>query len=101
MYTETESGWFYNTCKSYSGKVVDMGSGKFSCESCNIPVKYVVPSYRVTFRVEDDTGYASIVMFDREITKLLNKSALALIENMMKEGESDLFPQEFDQLLDK
>ncbi|KAK9705296.1 hypothetical protein RND81_07G045900 [Saponaria officinalis] len=98
---ETESGWFYLSCKACIRKVTSVGNGLWHCEVCRQDVQFVVPRFRVTLRVMDDTGIASFVMFDKEVSKLLNTSASALREILMKDDDADAFPKELDDLLKK
>ncbi|KAK9705327.1 hypothetical protein RND81_07G048600 [Saponaria officinalis] len=98
---ETESGWYYLCCKACIGKVTSVGNGLWKCEACRQDVKFVVPRFRVTLRVMDDTGNASFVMFDKEVSKLFNTSASTLRESLIKDDDADAFPEELDDLLKK
>ncbi|KAK9733779.1 hypothetical protein RND81_04G091800 [Saponaria officinalis] len=98
---ETESGWYYLCCKDCIGKITSVGNGLWKCEVCRQDVKFVVPRFRVTLRVMDDTGNASFVMFDKEVSELLNTSASTLRESLIKDDDADAFPEELDDLLKK
>ncbi|KAH9605416.1 hypothetical protein KSS87_007569 [Heliosperma pusillum] len=98
---ETQHDWFYSSCKTCLTKVTKQRNGAFYCDKCSKIVKFVSTRFKVVFKVEDETGIASILMFCREMTQLIQKSATELRDTLIKNDEDELFPMEFDELLQK
>ncbi|XP_028766522.1 replication protein A 70 kDa DNA-binding subunit A-like [Neltuma alba] len=73
----SDRGWMYTSCKQCSKKVVPDGEG-FFCEKCQAIVKAVIPRFMVDCEILDDTGSCHVVIFDRELSKLLGCSAAEL-----------------------
>ncbi|MQL71084.1 hypothetical protein Taro_003413 [Colocasia esculenta] len=100
MKIETEYNWFYNSCNKCRRKVKPDG-GKFWCDKCSFFVNFVVPRYKVQLRVIDHTGSASFLLFDREANQILNKTAINLRDKLIKDGDTESFPEELDNFLQK
>ncbi|XP_074278221.1 replication protein A 70 kDa DNA-binding subunit A-like [Silene latifolia] len=98
---ETQHDWFYSSCKLCATEVTMNDNGTFYCFKCKKTVKFVSTRYKVVFKVEDDSGSASLLMFCREMIQLIQKTAVDLRETLIKNGEDGLFPIEFDDLLEK
>ncbi|XP_056687828.1 replication protein A 70 kDa DNA-binding subunit B-like [Spinacia oleracea] len=75
---ETETKWYYNSCKLCNKKVDYEGGEKFWCSKYDSHVKSAPPRYKVTVTVEDDNGYGTFIIFDREIFQILQISAVDL-----------------------
>ncbi|XP_074306401.1 uncharacterized protein LOC141641646 [Silene latifolia] len=100
-HVETQHDWFYSSCKLCATKVTMNDNGTFYCFKCKKTVKFVSKRYKVVFKVEDDSGSASLLMFCREMIQLIQKTTVDLRETLIKNGEDGLFPIEFDDLLEK
>ncbi|XP_056691758.1 uncharacterized protein [Spinacia oleracea] len=83
---DSENGWFYLACKKDYKKVQEMNddAGLFQ-----------------QIRVVDDSGSASFVLFDRDVVHILGKSALSIREYQAQKGNSDSFPKDLDELLER
>ncbi|XP_021760663.1 uncharacterized protein LOC110725504 [Chenopodium quinoa] len=96
------SKWYYNSCKNCNKKVDYEGGGKYWCKKCDSHVKSAPPRYKLTIIVEDDSGTASFVMFDREVYQILQISAVDLKEKLSKDGKDDSsFLEELDMLINR
>ncbi|XP_022001118.1 replication protein A 70 kDa DNA-binding subunit D isoform X2 [Helianthus annuus] len=108
--------WFYNACKKCNKKVITKhiaseipdGSDQFEekqileCtnQSCNEHVVFAIPRFKIPLRVQDKTGVLSLTLFDRDAQKILKKSAKELVDKIL-DGETNIFPNEFKDLVDK
>ncbi|MCI51439.1 replication protein A 70 kDa dna-binding subunit, partial [Trifolium medium] len=54
----------------------------YYCEKCDRHVMSVTPRFCLKLRVRDDTGITTCVLFDRDATFLLKKSAAELYESV-------------------
>ncbi|KAL2941877.1 Replication protein A 70 kDa DNA-binding subunit D, partial [Bienertia sinuspersici] len=93
--------WYYDSCKQCNKKVEYEGGGKYWCTKCDLHFKSAPKRYKVTVTVQDDSGSATFVMFDREIFQVLQISAMNLKEMWDKENKEDAYPEELNKLLDK
>ncbi|XP_073107183.1 uncharacterized protein [Elaeis guineensis] len=83
---EIESGWndwWYQGCTKCSRKVQSAGT-KFYCEGCDKLVQSV-PRFKVQVKAIDQTGSTSLI-FDREATQFLGKTASEIRQQEMKNG---------------
>ncbi|XP_028788673.1 uncharacterized protein LOC114744674 [Neltuma alba] len=93
----TEKGWMYVSCKHCGKKVVPDGEG-FFCEKCASIIKVVVPRYMVTCEVMDESGSCSVVIFDREFSRMVGCSAAEMRDRILKQfgdegvGDGDGIP---------
>lgn len=74
-------GWCYNGCNKDMKKVQEIdidGVKKLRCEKCNDFVTDVSPKFKVKLRVIDETGSATFIIFEREMSRLLGKTALQI-----------------------
>ncbi|XP_021734893.1 replication protein A 70 kDa DNA-binding subunit B-like [Chenopodium quinoa] len=83
---ESDTAWYYNSCKQCNKKVDYEGGGRYWCQKCDAHVQSALPRYKVTLTVEDDSGTTTFVMFDREIFQILQISAMDLKDKLSKEG---------------
>ncbi|XP_024978977.1 replication protein A 70 kDa DNA-binding subunit A-like [Cynara cardunculus var. scolymus] len=109
--------WFYMGCTRCNRKVrptyiisdKDDDSGmkeereSFDCttDRCRGKQTEVLPKFRISLRVQGDTGIVSLTLFDREANKVLKNTATELYEKDRKSGDVDMFPNELDVLLDR
>ncbi|KAK9071803.1 hypothetical protein SSX86_008232 [Deinandra increscens subsp. villosa] len=104
-------GWNYMGCKkctrklltTYEIRVKEDGSDDFEevkvieCPKCKSQFGTEVPRFKIQIRVQDVTGVVSLTLFDRDASKLIDKSAQDLLDIY---GE-DNFPEEINSLLEK
>ncbi|XP_073107185.1 uncharacterized protein [Elaeis guineensis] len=85
---EIESGddWWYQGCTKCPRKV-QSAETKFYCEGCDKLVQSV-PRFKVQVKAIDQTGSTSLI-FDREATQFLGKTASEIRQQEMKESVSD------------
>ncbi|GJT11497.1 transposon ty3-I gag-pol polyprotein [Tanacetum coccineum] len=85
---QEEEGWWYLGCRKCNKKVVrvdevrdpkdkdtsasDKGSNGFFCKTCNVPFSNVVTRFRMQCRVQDETGTASFILFEKDVKSLLD-----------------------------
>ncbi|KAK7842900.1 hypothetical protein CFP56_013293 [Quercus suber] len=78
---ETEFGWNY-----------------ISCQLCKRKVKQQNNIYKLQIQVNDHTGIASFVLFDKDAEKIIQKTTMDL---SLKNQEPNKVPQEIQNLLGK
>ncbi|XP_028775399.1 uncharacterized protein LOC114732266 isoform X2 [Neltuma alba] len=97
---EKNFGWYYEGCNNYScGAKLKSKVLRVSCHGCQRPASGIVLKYKIHFMVADDTGTTSVVLFDGVASRLLNKSAKLLKDELIAEGRPDSFPDEFEDLV--
>lgn len=84
-----------------SQEVKDIPTYECSNKKCKGSVITVGPRFMIHLRVQDETGIVSLTLFDREAVKLLHKSATDLWEKYKELGDIGIFPEEFNELVDK
>ncbi|XP_013617285.1 PREDICTED: uncharacterized protein LOC106323757 [Brassica oleracea var. oleracea] len=67
---------------------------KFSCDGCETIVCSIKTRYQVHCKVLDHTGTTSFVMFDKEVSQLIHKSAYELLEQQVLFNSGNEFPRE-------
>ncbi|MCH82030.1 replication factor A protein [Trifolium medium] len=90
--------WWYPACKCHKGVVAD--SGAYFCSSCDRHVFQVVPRFRVKFEVTDGEASCVFVVFDSEMSYIMEKSCAYFVvqSKAIKVGPH---PIEFDGLVGK
>ncbi|QHN78371.1 Replication factor-A carboxy-terminal domain protein [Arachis hypogaea] len=78
-----DSPWWCSAC--VCGRGVQVESGIYFCQFCNIHVTNVTPRFKVKVLVEDSTGISIFVLFDCEASYLLNKTCAQLFEQHLKD----------------
>ncbi|GJV73465.1 retrovirus-related pol polyprotein from transposon TNT 1-94 [Tanacetum coccineum] len=88
---DTNKGWMYIACLNCN-KIVppiikesayhDRGYPIFECLECSANFKCVAPRYRVKFTVVDEQTktFTYLILFDREVTQIVGKSAFSLYD---------------------
>ncbi|CAH9119160.1 unnamed protein product [Cuscuta epithymum] len=90
--------WSYISCISCNRKVSTNGDS-FWCVSCN--ANDAVLRFKVNVRVVDCTTHASFLLWDREVSCLLGKSAASLKEQITRRNFGPhYFPSEITSLID-
>ncbi|KAC9378523.1 hypothetical protein E3N88_45931 [Mikania micrantha] len=74
----------------------------FECKNvkCQQPAS-VVPRLKLAIRVQDATGLLSLTLFDREATRIFQKSAKDFLEKYLEGGYNRMLPDEFYDLVNK
>ncbi|XP_019237662.1 PREDICTED: replication factor A protein 1-like [Nicotiana attenuata] len=98
-----EKEWSYLGCKRCSKKVDKIGS-KFHCKKCDRLDSFGTHRYKLRVQVMDHTGFINLLLWDREATTLIGKSANQLNEISI-EASADVdecsYPVELYDILDK
>ncbi|GKA04759.1 replication protein A 70 kDa DNA-binding subunit B [Tanacetum coccineum] len=112
---QEEEGWWYLGCRKCNKKVVRVdevldpedkdtsasvkGTNGFFCKTCDVPCSSVVTRFRMQCRVQDETGTASLVLFEKEVKSLLNgASAYQLLATRERLDE---FPSDFNRIINR
>ncbi|XP_045810506.1 replication protein A 70 kDa DNA-binding subunit C-like [Trifolium pratense] len=90
--------WWYPACKCHRAVVVD--SGTYFCSSCDRHVFHVIPRFRVKFEVADGDSSCVFVLFDSEMSYIVEKSC-AFFVAQSKGKNVGPHPMEFDSLVGK
>ncbi|KAD7117854.1 hypothetical protein E3N88_05122 [Mikania micrantha] len=109
--------WYYMACDKCNRKVgtkyvthfKEDGSGDFEDEKlfecnnhkCNVKVVSPVPRFKIQIRVQDITGVVSLTLFDRDVTKLIQKTAREVLDDLKEEDDFGKYPVEINHLLEK
>ncbi|XP_074288925.1 uncharacterized protein LOC141614069 [Silene latifolia] len=88
---------------SIKGEFFKLSNRKYISDFLNIKeYSFISKSrFKVVFKVEDDTGKASFLLYCRKMVQLIGKTATNLLETLIKNREEELFPMELDDLLGK
>ncbi|XP_075074449.1 uncharacterized protein LOC142162047 [Nicotiana tabacum] len=98
-----EKEWSYLGCKRCSKKVDKIGS-KFHCNKCDRLDSSATHRYNLRVQVMDHTGFISLLLWDREATSLIGKSANELNEISIETSvaiDECSYPVELYDILDK
>ncbi|KAK2415843.1 replication protein A 70 kDa DNA-binding subunit C [Trifolium repens] len=90
--------WWYPACKCHKAVVPDAGS--YFCSSCAKHVFNVVPRFRVRIEVTDVKESAIFVVFDAEMSYIMEKSCSFFVAQS-KAVNAAPYPIEFDSLIGK
>ncbi|CAH9087515.1 unnamed protein product [Cuscuta epithymum] len=95
---DSHKDWCYVSCIGCNRKVTPNGDG-FHCLSCNS--SDAVLRHKVNIRVVDITSHASFLLWDREVSCLIGRSAASLKEQVTKRNFGPhYFPSEINALMD-
>ncbi|CAH9127954.1 unnamed protein product [Cuscuta epithymum] len=95
---ESHKDWSYVSCIGCNRKVSPNGDS-FQCLSCN--TSDAVLRYKVNVRVVDGTSHASFLLWDREVSCLIGRSASSLKDQVSKRNFGPhYFPSEINALMD-
>ncbi|XP_057422450.1 replication protein A 70 kDa DNA-binding subunit C-like [Lotus japonicus] len=89
--------WWYTACRC--NRKVYADEKMFFCESCNRHVLAVYPRYRLQLTVEDHTGIANLVLFDKEASSLVGRSCTEMVEVTEKDDGSNGIPEEIAKFI--
>ncbi|KAI3875620.1 hypothetical protein MKW92_013965 [Papaver armeniacum] len=94
--------WYYIACKKCK-KQVQKQNGQTTCPKCKKNFDgEVLPWYRITVRIKDNTEYADLTIFGFNVKKMLKYTAdehVAYAERCEKMGEPEKATQVFDRLI--
>ncbi|KAI9083786.1 hypothetical protein K1719_034254 [Acacia pycnantha] len=98
----TRDKWFYEGC-SRCGTKSQVTNGVASCGNnyCKGKKCTIQPKLRLNYLIADESGTASIVLFDKHATELLKKTASQLKAEIPENQIRFAFPKEVDNLLGK
>ncbi|KAI3932490.1 hypothetical protein MKW92_029165 [Papaver armeniacum] len=95
-------GWYYIACKKCK-KQVQNKDGQTTFPRCKKSFDgEVLPWYRITVRIKDNTKYADLTIFGFNVEKMLKYTAaehVAYAERCVKMGEPEKATQVFDRLI--
>ncbi|KAH0757749.1 hypothetical protein KY290_021242 [Solanum tuberosum] len=91
--------WSYLACKKCITKV-DPLEDKYYCLKCNVEVISVIHRYRLQIHVTDETGFISLLLWNKEVLQLIGKSAKELKEGLIVDADNG-YPTELDTLIEK
>ncbi|KAH0650462.1 hypothetical protein KY284_030374 [Solanum tuberosum] len=91
--------WSYLACKKCITKVDPMGD-KYYCLKCNVEVISVIHRYRLQIHVTDETGFISLLLWNKEVLQLIGKTAKELKEGLIGDADNG-YPTELDTLIEK
>ncbi|KAL8215837.1 hypothetical protein R6Q57_022674 [Mikania cordata] len=57
--------------------------------------------FKIQIKVQDITGVVSLTLFDRDVTKLIQKTAREVIDNLNEEDDFGKYPVEINHLVEK
>ncbi|KAF3661002.1 hypothetical protein FXO38_11056 [Capsicum annuum] len=77
LHVEVENRWSYMACKKCTRKIDKLGN-KFHCKKCDRLDHSATYRYKLQVRVMDGTDFISLLLWDREATKLIGKTATQL-----------------------
>ncbi|KAK2426302.1 replication factor A protein [Trifolium repens] len=93
-----DEDWWYPACKCHKAVVAD--SGTYYCSICARHVFQVVPRFRVKIIVSDGRSSCVFVLFDAEMSYLMEKSCAYFVAQS-KGISGGPHPAEFDNLVGK
>nr|XP_043614837.1 uncharacterized protein LOC122586883 [Erigeron canadensis] len=109
---ETDQPWYYIACRKCSKKVTtnnpedeievvgDVRKNKkttHDCPDCGPDVN-VISRFKVQIKLKDESGAASLVFFDRDVVKLIMKTAHSLVD---KCAGAESYPEDLDAMIGK
>nr|KAJ0217447.1 hypothetical protein LSAT_V11C300142060 [Lactuca sativa] len=97
---DLEEGWYSFYCRDCSKKVTKNGDDSDG-EPFNCNVSNVFGKARVVIFVQDETEFASFVLFDHHIKDLIHRGNHWLIEKISKDQGRQKIPDEFNTMLNR
>nr|KAJ0223709.1 hypothetical protein LSAT_V11C200086030 [Lactuca sativa] len=97
-------GWYSFYCRDCSKNVTKNGDDSdgepFNCNGCRV-VSDVFGKVRVVIYVQDETGSASFILFDRHVKDLIHRCNHWLMEKISKDQGCQKIPDEFNTMLNR
>ncbi|XP_028787093.1 uncharacterized protein LOC114743047 [Neltuma alba] len=98
---ETYHGWTYDGCSKCAAKTRLEGTSVM-CPICKKVPDAIEPKLRIHYMVEDDTGSASLIFWDKQAIQLINKSTTELKLLMQQDNRPAYdFPDELEDPVGK
>ncbi|XP_016173909.2 uncharacterized protein LOC107616470 [Arachis ipaensis] len=94
--------WWYYSC--VCGYPLELFRNHFSCSECGRKIKNAVKKYKVLVDVEDATGSARFVLYDRPATLLFRKKLIEVLRDFDTEHSvvyATPYPPFFDDVIGK
>ncbi|KAH6762349.1 hypothetical protein C2S52_019782 [Perilla frutescens var. hirtella] len=91
-------GWFYISCKKCHKKMI-IADHRFYCKKCNRYDQAGNIKYKLIIHVGDDTESSPFILWDREYTQVVGKTAAELNMDNSKVVDSHYMPKEILQAL--
>ncbi|QHN93868.1 uncharacterized protein DS421_17g596340 [Arachis hypogaea] len=94
--------WWYYSC--VCGYPLELFRSHFSCSECGRKIKNVVKKYKVLVDVEDATGSARFVLYDRSTALLFRKKLIEVLRDFDAEHSvvyATPYPPFFDDVIGK
>ncbi|XP_063950013.1 replication protein A 70 kDa DNA-binding subunit A-like [Daucus carota subsp. sativus] len=83
--------WFYHICCGCSNEIEKI-DGKFKCDHCQKIEPYPDTRFRVCTLASDHTGTIGIILYDREVRRVIGHSVFEIECMQIQEGTSGKFP---------
>ncbi|KAG5574150.1 hypothetical protein H5410_063916 [Solanum commersonii] len=80
--------WSYLACKKCITKVDPLGD-KYYCLKCNVEVISVIHRYQLQIHVTDETGFISLLLWNKEVLQLIGKTAKELKEGLIGDADNE------------
>ncbi|XP_022019173.1 replication protein A 70 kDa DNA-binding subunit C-like [Helianthus annuus] len=109
-FVEEDFGWFYVGCSKCSKKVIpasDHAGGLDDIDADDAAsddgfyYNFCNSKYKIRVRVQDATGTISFVIFDKDVSKVIGRSAHDIHDQQLRDGEENVCPREVKQLVSK
>ncbi|XP_057249381.1 uncharacterized protein LOC125495725 [Beta vulgaris subsp. vulgaris] len=91
--------WYYDGCNRCMSGVI-REDDVIRCRKQNVVLRSTTPRFKIKLIVADKSGDASFMMFDKEVSKLVGRTAKEMVASQ-NQIENNEFPEEFKSLLGK
>ncbi|WOH04074.1 hypothetical protein DCAR_0623480 [Daucus carota subsp. sativus] len=91
MKIKDKESWFYSICCGCCQEIEKV-DGKYKCEKCNKIEPYPESRFRVCTYAADETGGIGIVLYDREVQRVIGKTVFEIQWEQMQNVTIDQFP---------
>ncbi|KAF3590510.1 hypothetical protein DY000_02020871 [Brassica cretica] len=88
----TQNGWHYVSC-NHCGKKLDNSAASLPCNQCLHANASGVARYSVELLVDDGNNYATFLVFNKEMLKLIKQDAATLLHDEVYGGVCNILPQ--------
>ncbi|CAH8254155.1 unnamed protein product [Arabidopsis lyrata] len=102
QFQEAQKAWFYIGCtlcftkakQYFNPETEEIEFDKYSCEKCGKQITTTQPRFKLFVKATDNTGSASLILFNDVVIPLIKKSAYELLEQQVLFNRSGETPQE-------
>ncbi|XP_048496225.1 uncharacterized protein LOC125495521 [Beta vulgaris subsp. vulgaris] len=91
--------WYYDGCNRCMSGVI-REDDVIRCRKENVVLRSTTPRFKIKLIVADKSGDATFMMFDKEVSKLVGRTAKEMVASQ-NQVENNEFPEEFKSLLGK